>query len=106
MPTVRVLAVEHFECSVVDEGGDLHSDFTLDALYVLHSDLKAAFTWPSLEWFAKKYKVWKLTLWKYDLRYNGLTTSPWEKAIISHNPHTICPVVIVVPDEGPNPIAE
>ncbi|KAG8696874.1 hypothetical protein FRC11_000417 [Ceratobasidium sp. 423] len=103
IPTIRVLAVDRFKHTFKKESST-PSDFTLDALYVLHSKYGTVFPWPSLERFVKKHNVQKLTLWKYNFEASGPGEIGYKT--IPDNLYTICPVVKVVPDSEPNPIAE
>ncbi|KAG8727059.1 hypothetical protein FRC11_013992, partial [Ceratobasidium sp. 423] len=94
LPAVRVRSVDGMSCHMVDEETALPPAVTFEALYMIHSSEVRQFTWPSLERFVKKHHVQKLTLWKYDFRYSGLTERG--KEAIPDKLYTICLVVKIV----------
>ncbi|KAH7325169.1 hypothetical protein B0J17DRAFT_682422 [Rhizoctonia solani] len=99
VPTVRVLAVDHFSCGLVNEDAVQSHMLTLNSLYVLNSTQPYSFTWPSIEAFVKRHHVRQLTLWKYDFKRSWFD----ETGYLPVNLKSICPVVKLVPDTEPNP---
>ncbi|KAL5638687.1 hypothetical protein ACGC1H_003144 [Rhizoctonia solani] len=104
VPSVRVLILDGCNCRQVPEESTLPPDFALDELYVVSSTAYGAVTWPSIERIVEKHHIRKLILWRYDHRHNGL--GGYGMAVVPNNLSTVCPEVIVVSDEAPNPIED
>ncbi|KAG8701727.1 hypothetical protein FRC11_011949, partial [Ceratobasidium sp. 423] len=72
VPTVRVLLLQSFGCTRMEEESTLPPAYTLDTLYVTRSEKSHQFTWPCIERTISRHRVRRLILGWYDFRFSGL----------------------------------